>query len=135
MRPYVPSDYPEVSGWYADRGLAAPPAWSLPMTGLIEPGVAAGFMWRTDSGVALFDGWISNPGAKRIAAARVLVAVCRGLVERAQAEGFRSVLTWTRVRGVERAAHRNAFKSVGGFTMMARAIDPGELAHNQINEA
>lgn len=53
-------DLTELNGWYADRGLPEIPAEALPLTGYIEPGVAAGFLYLTDSSLAMLEGFCSN---------------------------------------------------------------------------
>ena len=56
-----PEHEAHVVGWFEARGLSANIVRLRPEVGLVVPGVAAGFLFQTDSPVALIDGVITNP--------------------------------------------------------------------------
>lgn len=90
---YKPKEhYKAVASWYHARGLEAPTPDKLPETGFIVDGIVAGWLYRTDSSVALIDGVISNPatlpGRRRLALKR-LAAV---LTDLAVATGYPDVI-------------------------------------------
>lgn len=53
----------EVNEWRKKRGSASIDGSSFPENGLIIPGVAAVFIYLTDSDIAMIEGLISNPSA------------------------------------------------------------------------
>ncbi len=61
IRRYVDSDYTTVSGWYRERNMIPVPKDMLPPTGIFIPGIACAHICFTDSNVAFFEGFISNP--------------------------------------------------------------------------
>lgn len=114
MRPFLPADLEEMNGWGRARGLPEVDAAELPALGVIVPGVACGFLIRTEvPGLALLDGLVTAPGAplrSRYAAAE---AITRALIGIAQDQGVRRLLAITRSRGVARIAVRCGMR-VGG---------------------
>ena len=80
-------DRDEVDSWYLARGLLAPPRGNLPEIGLIVRGVAACFIWRTDSQIALVDNCISNPAASADARGAAMDELGAAVVEQVRALG------------------------------------------------
>lgn len=128
MRRYEPTDYPEIADWYAARGEIALPLECFPRTGLILPGVAAGFLYATDSALALIDCVVTNPEASPMARGRAVSGVLRALLDEAGKQGFRIVAGSTRYRGMRRSAERIGFKYTGDFAMMFAATTFAEPA-------
>jgi hypothetical protein len=122
MRPFVASDYPEVAGWFRSHGETPPEPDALPVTGMIEPGVAAAFLIRTDTSVAYLDSMVSNPAASLRLRHRTLVELSDALSLEAERLGFRAVVATSKYRGIVRTAKANGFKEVGSLVMMVRAI-------------
>lgn len=60
-----PSDLREIQGWYLARGINPPPHENYPKNGFIINGVAALFVYLTDSSLALIEGFIVNPFCTR----------------------------------------------------------------------
>jgi hypothetical protein len=50
-----------INAWYKARGLPGVTLDTLPIIGQIVPNVAAGFLYLTDSSIALIEGVIANP--------------------------------------------------------------------------
>lgn len=120
MRRYAPSDCAEVAGWYEARGERAPPPDTLPTLGLIVPGAAAGWLYRTDSSVCLLEGFVTNPAAPLRARHRAIGAIIDALIEEAKAEGFRYVVGMARSNGIASVARRRQFKAIGAHVMLTR---------------
>lgn len=110
MRAFQPEDMAEVVAWHQARGLLVPPASTYPPTGVIVPGVAAGFLVKTDTSMAQIDGLISNPLAtgRQIAISQIIDR----LVELAKEAGFRHVMGVTMVPSVVTAGHGARFSSI-----------------------
>ena len=120
MRRYEPTDYADLRAWHEARGETAPDAGRLPGIGFIEPGVALGFLYCTDSALALVDLFVSNPAAAAARRGRALLGIERALAAEAKRLGFSGVLAITREPGIERAAQRNGYRHLGRFAMLYR---------------
>ena len=134
MRAYVPSDYPEIAGWYEARGKVPPPAKYLPANGLIIPGVAAGFLVSTDTPACWIDSVISNLDAGTMHRGQAVNGIVRGLIHLAHSLGFESITITSQEPSAIRLAKRMAFQSVGNFAMMfrtARTAASGDFGKEQ----
>lgn len=121
MRRYELTDYAEMASWYEARGEGVPAPQFLPRVGLLEPGVAAGFLTATDTAVCWIGDFVSNPTAPGMARGRALAAIARGLLEEAKTLGYESAILMSREPGILRQAQRMAFRPLGEFAMMYRA--------------
>ena len=63
VREYKSGDYVELCKWFKDHKLSTPSRDQLPMNGFIVPKIAAGFIYLTDSSIAILDCFISNPAS------------------------------------------------------------------------
>ncbi len=104
MRRYVAGrDYPALVALYASWGASnhAPPQTSLPLVGLIEPGLAAMFLYKTDSDICSLEHAIVHRGAPGHTEA--IHAMVDALVEEAKRSGFRKCYVYV---GNEHAVKR-----------------------------
>jgi hypothetical protein len=87
-------DYPALVDLYASWGAAAhaPPQTSLPLTGLIEPGLGAMFLYKTDSDICSLEHAIVQRGHPERAAA--VHAMVDALTEEAHRCGFRKIYVY-----------------------------------------
>ena len=122
MRPYEPTDLAEINGWYRARGLPHLEPWALPFHGFIETGVAAGFLYSTDSGFAFLDGFISNPGASPIRRARVVAKIVKMLTLDAGRIGFHRVLGIARNDTLGRLVERQGMTAIGKRAMYVKEV-------------
>ncbi len=119
-------DLPDLNAWYAARG---EPGWTadmVPPTGYIEPGVAAGFLFITNTTIALMEGMVTNPRADPAARDRALDEIAHLLLAEARQAPFgatiRQVYLFTQIGAIERRALKHGFIKTGQYVMMARAI-------------
>lgn len=54
-------DFSEIISWFKKRNMPEPPVWGFSNEGFIAPGIAAGFLYITNSSIAYLDSYISNP--------------------------------------------------------------------------
>lgn len=72
---------PLLAAWYRDRGMASDAGVlsTYPRTGFIVGGIIAGFVYITDSSVAIVDQWVScpesSPEDRRMASELLLIAL------------------------------------------------------------
>jgi len=122
MRHFLVSDLPEMNGWYASRGKGGVSEDMLPVFGLIEPGVAAGFLYLTDSSLCLLEGFVSNPESEPMAAFMALGRIVRGLTVEAEKAGCRHVVGFTNLDGMVSVTRRQGFRANGQYEMVAREV-------------
>jgi len=90
VREFRKEDENEVRAWYEAHGQTY--VGHLPEEGWIEPGIAAGFMYKTDGHFAFIEGMITNPTAPssdRFEAINEIVKRCH---KRAQERGFKQIV-------------------------------------------
>lgn len=122
--PYVPEQhYAQVLRWFELFGETIFPE-VLPPTGLIIPGVAAGFLYRTDSSLAMIESLVANREAPKEERTRAIDAIIVGLSREAQKQGFKTVLGFTQLDAVVQRVHRLGWSSMGeGFKLVSLQLD------------
>ena len=103
------SDMAELNKWHQGHGLGSIRAGALPQVGLVVPGVAAGFLYSTDSDLAFLDGYTTNPRATLRARSKAIDVITNGLVQFAHDVGFRQVLAYCKPSTARRAFKRHGF--------------------------
>ncbi len=97
-----------IQSWAGERGLAVP-LDQLPNGGRIVEDVAVGFMYRTDSKVAILEGLVANPEApdqlRDVAVDRIIGA----LFDMVRADGYERVWAWTAQPAVVERCRRLGF--------------------------
>lgn len=107
------TDYQLVRSWYAKRGLPIPELASFADTGFMADGRVAGFIYITNSNVALIDGLISNPDtipSLRRESMNKLVPV---LIEFAITLGCTNIIALTNHPSVKKLCKQHGFAKTG----------------------
>lgn len=94
---------------WAEWGEDAIPPSLLPKVGYVVPGVCAGFLYQTDSGVALLEGLISAKSADKKMRNECLDAVINELCHDARMRGFRVIHACSSIWPVTERAARHGF--------------------------
>lgn len=114
VRIFSASDLSEVNGWLGSRGLPGLSADRLPRVGFIVPGVACGFLVRTEvHGVALLDAFVANPAAPARERRAAILEVARAVLGIADGFGVRRLTLTTWSRGIGRLATELGFAPCG----------------------
>ena len=101
--------YPAFCKWTRFYELNPLPLQFLPQSGFVVEGVAMGFMYRTDSKMALIENLSANPMIPRQTATRGLDAVVTAIAEEGRALGFEVLIGYTNVEAVIQRALRHGF--------------------------
>jgi len=109
----------EVNEWHRMRNLGPIHSAQLPDIGYIEPGVAAGFLYRTDSVYGLIDGFISNPLAPKVKAARALQAIAETILREVDRLKLRPLVI-ARAPSMGKLAMKLGGKSIGIYELFER---------------
>lgn len=122
IREFLPSDLPEINRWFAARGAAELELRHLPETGFISPGVAAGFLYLTDSSIALLESYVSSPSAGLKDRSRAIDAITAALLAEAKRREVSNVVAICATRGIERRAQKFGMQVIGTYAMASRRI-------------
>lgn len=117
VRPYTANDLQEINGWHRARGFLPVELDTLPPTGLIVPGVAVGFLYRTDSQLGMLDGFISNPEAPKEQRAAALMHIGQVLADSFQGK---HLLVYTGHSGIARWCREHSFQPRGSHVLFSR---------------
>jgi hypothetical protein len=125
MRRYAQTDLEEMSGWYRARGLTPLSADVLPIVGFIEPDVAAGFLYLTDSSLCLLENYITNPRASPEGRNTALDAITGALLQEAERAGYRHAVALTQDREIRERALRHGLVPLGDYTLSHKELPWG----------
>lgn len=108
------SHYEMISLWYKDHGLLPVDSLLFPEIGYVVPGVAAGFLYKTDSKLGIIENIISNKRSEKNERDRSLNAIVENLIITAQALGMRLLVAFTELPVVSTRAKFHGFEKVNG---------------------
>lgn len=121
MREYNNKDYELLQSFYRSHGLIAPPRHSLPHYGLITECVA-GFLYLTNSSVALIDGVVSNKQASKEQKQSDLKALSEALINKAQQLGCWRVVCFTNISSIKALTEVFGAKASGNTQLFYKEL-------------
>lgn len=121
-RRFKKSDLNQVQEWAKARGAGEMDESLLSSTGMIVDGVAAGFLYLTNSRAAIIDGYISNPNSLKLERDQALNAITKGLLELARACGAKFIKCDSQLPAIQQRALANGFKSVGIYAVFTQEL-------------
>ena len=113
VRRYFGNDYEQVKSWFLARKMVPPPEDLLPKNGVIMDGIAAGFLYLTDSSVAIIDGYISNKDSVKHERDQAIDKLTLELISIAKAKGFKIIKADTMIKSVGNRAALHGFIELG----------------------
>jgi hypothetical protein len=119
MRPFELSDLAELNSWYRARGDQPISIELLPPTGFIEPGVAAGFLYLTNSSLALIEGFVSNPAASSEARHQALSAITAAILDLAETRSA-SVVAFIADESIKARAVKAGLKHIQDYGLFRK---------------
>jgi hypothetical protein len=124
VRAYDPrKDYETLTVWWDGHGVEHTPDNLLPAFGLVVPGVCAGFLYQTDSDLALIEGLISNPETSAQIRDEALDDLVTALCVQARTLGYQAISGFTQVPRVASRAQRHGFKiGDGTYQLVTRRL-------------
>jgi hypothetical protein len=126
--PYVREEhFEQIRAWLRFRKEDIVPR-ALPENGFVIPGKAAGFLYRTDSSIALIENLVAAPGLSREERGEAVDAIVTAVIERAKELGFDMLVGYTVLDVVVKRAQRFGFRHVAqGFHVIALTLKPPSL--------
>jgi len=123
IRTFKTEDYSQLTGWFRQRELPVPPLDFLPKTGYIIDNVGAGFIYLTDSSLAIIDCYITNPESDKNTRDNALNWITIQLTAYAKSLGFKLIKCESQIQEVINRAKNNGFKEIGQFTSLAKELN------------
>ena len=101
--------YEDFKAWYSPRVALPMEPQYLPKVGFVSPGVAMGFLYQTDSAVALIEALVANPKASGADRTRGIDEVVVAIIGEARALGFKILHGQTELPVIIERAKRLGF--------------------------
>jgi hypothetical protein len=122
IRAVVSSDIDTIRSWYNARNLEAPPRSYFPTLGFVVPGVAAGFLYATDTKVCFMEGFITNKDASSESRDWAIKAIAESLTDMAKCQGFHKILVLSTDQGIVARAKEMKFEEKGATQLLSKDI-------------
>lgn len=119
---YHTSDYETLCVWWKEWDQPPPPEDYLPHCGAVVPGLAAGFLYVTDSTLGIIDFFISNPDALDEDRVRAVTMITETLIDKARFLKCKGVMANTQNEAVKQRAIDHGFKYTGEFSSFFREL-------------
>lgn len=120
LRFFRPEDFDQINEWYALRQMAPMRRDIIPKVGYIVDGVAAGFLYQTDSSMCLLDGFIANPLAEKHERAEALDKITDALISDADRLDFFSIVAMTKNEAIRERCRKYHFSPKGEYHVYVR---------------
>lgn len=114
----MPKDKDTLDLWWNAHAMPPIPGAALPEVGFIVPDVAAGFLYQTDSSVAMIENYITNPNSSYEVRQEALDSITGALIGEATERGFERIVALTTAQSIFNRAKRFGFQSVGAFYVL-----------------
>src|SRR5438309_6025945 len=121
-RLFETSDFPELDRWLEARGMPISRPSLMPKHGVIVEGIAAGFIYLTDGGIAILDYFVSNPKSDKSERDQSLDVITLSLIQVGHAHGIHAFKCDTKIIAVKERARRLGFMETGEFTAFFREV-------------
>jgi hypothetical protein len=112
-RRVVDLDFDQIGTWFSMREMRLPDRSLFPATGFIISGIAAGFIYYTDSAVALIDCYISNPDTDPQDRSEAIDAITDALIQSAKFHRCKMIKCDTQLDTIKKRALALGFKGIG----------------------
>ena len=122
LRAIREGDLAVIHHWHTLWNQPWPGNKAFPATGMIIPGVAAGFLVKTETSWALLEGFITNKEADAASRNNALDDITLGLMAMAKDQGYTGIVALLSDESIARRASRHGLKDIGLYRMMTRGI-------------
>jgi hypothetical protein len=124
VEPYSHKEHREqVERWWRLHGVAPVEPGFLSDEGFIVPGIAAGWLYLTNSKMALIENLTANPEVDEATRSEAIDRVVRRIVDEAQDFGAKVICGFTQIPAVIGRAERLGFqKNKGVYVLVSKGI-------------
>lgn len=121
VRKYEKSDLNEVLGWFHVRNIEMAADY-LPETGFIEPGIAAGFIYKTDANFCIFESFISNSDINGSFRHKALSEIVTAMIDESKKMGYKQAFGFATSQTMIRIGMEQEFKFVETCSTIVRTL-------------
>lgn len=118
-------DFPVIVHWYRKRNLKVPDPRALSDVGFIADGRVAGWLYLTNSNIAIIEGIISDPDSTSSLRRESLNKLIGCLIDFAVHLGYTQIMGVTKHPGIQTLGKRYGFKSLPHTVIYLDASDEG----------
>lgn len=111
LRKYTDKDYPMIASWCQERGRNPPEKAALSTMGYIADNRVAGWLYLTDSNIAMIENIVSNPKTVKSLRRESLKRLCSVLIDSAFLLGYQHVFGITNHPAIEKLAKDMGMKT------------------------
>lgn len=111
IRKYTKHDYPMIASWFKERGKPVPSQDLLSDLGFIADERVAGWIYITNSSLAMIENVISNPNTVPSLRRESTKRLCSTLVESAMVLGFNNIFAISNHPAIEKICKDMGFRS------------------------
>lgn len=94
IRPYTKLDYVRLESWWKGHKWTPLHSDCLPETGFIVNNICAGFLYKTDSNIAILEFVIADPESDKKERDKALDCLFDTLINTAKEMGFHNIMGW-----------------------------------------
>ena len=123
LRRVTSKDFPLIVHWYRKRSLTPPDPRALSDIGFIADGRVAGWLYLTNSNIALIEGIVSDPDSTSSLRRESLNKLVGCLIDFAVHLGYTQIMGVTKHPGIEALGKRYGFKSLPHTVIYLDASD------------
>lgn len=123
LRRVTSKDFPVIVHWYRQRQLTPPDPRALSDVGFIADGRVAGWLYLTNSNIALIDGVVSDPKSTPSLRRESLNKLIGCLIDFAVHLGYTQILGVTKHPGIESLGKKYGFKRLPHSVIYLDASD------------
>lgn len=115
-------DYNSIYEWFRGWDLPPPPVEFLSNVGFIVPGVAAGYLYITNSKIGIIDSYISNVKASKMERKEAIDMITSDIITLAKELGIKILKCDSTYESIKVRAKNFGFKEIGNYTCFAKEI-------------
>ena len=115
------TDLEEILGWFKQRKIDISIDYLSP-TGFIVPGVAAGYIFATDSNWCIFECFIGNPEISSEERQKALRQIVPAMIEEAKEMGYKQAFGFAVSKTMIDIGYENEFKFVETCSTIVRDL-------------
>jgi len=121
VRRFKETDMEEVISWFHSRKIDVSPEY-LPPTGFIEPGIACGFLYKTDANFCIFECFISAPNTAGYVRDETLRNIVTEMIREAKELGFKQAFGFATSKSMIAHGYEQGFRYVEECTTIVKDL-------------
>ena len=111
-------DFKTITSWFDERKIPSLRECELPQIGFIVDGVAACFLYKTDSSIANIENLISNPNSTKEDREKALPLILNKILRECLVSGYKTIYGITQAETVVNHADKLGFKDMGPYKII-----------------